>query len=79
LSTSDGISAWCAGPPKPDADRAGVNERGQREGRRHLHVLRHQQHLPPIVAVGHDAADDSEEQDGQLAEKRVEAEVEGRR
>ena len=48
------------------------------EGRRHLHVLRPEQQLPAIVAVGDDAADEREEQDRQLAEEVVEPEVERR-
>ena len=63
----------------PDADDVEVDERRQREGRGHLHVLRGEQQLPPVVAVGDDAADEREEQDGQLAEERVEAEEERRR
>ena len=44
----------------------------------HLHVLRAEQQLPAIVAIGDDAADEREEQDRQLAEEIVEAEVERR-
>ena len=45
---------------------------------RHLHVLRDQQQLLAIVAIGDDAAEQREQQDGQLAEEVVQAEVEGR-
>ena len=50
----------------PDADDVQVDERGQRERRAHLDVLRHEQQLPAIVAIGDDAADQREEQDRQL-------------
>ena len=52
------------------------DERGQRERRRHLDVLRAEQQPPAIVAIGDDAADEREEQDRQLAEEVVEPEVE---
>ena len=48
------------------------------ERRRHLHVLRCEQQPPAVVAIGDDAAEQREQQDGQLAEEVVEAEVEGR-
>ena len=63
----------------PDADDVPVDERRQRERRAHLDALRHEQQLPAVVPIGHDAADQREEQDGQLAEERVEAEEERRR
>ena len=46
------------------------------EGRRHLDVLRAEQQLPAIVAIGDDAAEHREEQDRQLAEEVVEPQVE---
>ena len=54
-------------------DVLGEDEHGQRERRRHLDVLRAEQQLPAIVAIGDDAADQREEQDRQLAEEVVEA------
>ena len=42
------------------------DEGGEREGRRHLHDLRHQHHVTAVAAVGHDAADEGEEQDRAL-------------
>ena len=90
--TRFGSSDWYAGPPNAwavpvmhDSARmcqtlhgVPVDEGGQREGRAHLHALRDQQHRPAIAAVGDHAADEREEQDRQLAEERVEAEVERR-
>ena len=50
----------------PDADGSGEDERRQREGRGHLHALRHEQQVPPVAAIGDDAADEREEQDREL-------------
>ena len=44
--------------------------------RRHLDVLRRQQRPPAIVAIGEHAADEREQDDRQLLQERVEAEVE---
>jgi hypothetical protein len=63
----------------PDANGVEVHERGQDERGGHLNALRHHQQLPPIAAVGDHSADQGEEQDGGLAQERIEAEVEGRR
>ena len=61
-----------------DADVRREDERGQRERRRHLDELRAEQHVAAIVAIGDDAADQREQQDRQLAEEVVEAEIERR-
>ena len=63
----------------PDAHDVPVDERGQRERGGHLNALRREQQPPPVVAIGDDAADQREQQDGQLAEKRIEAQEERRR
>ncbi len=63
---------------QPDADGAGEDERRQREGRRHLHALRHEQQMAAVAAIGDDAADEREEQDRDLADERIEAEEKGR-
>ena len=55
-----------------------VDQRRERQRRRHLHVLRREQQPAAIVAVGDDAADQRQQQDRQLAEEVVEAEVERR-
>ena len=56
----------------------GEHQRGEHERRRHLHVLRDEEQLPAVVAIGDDAADHREEEDRQLAEEVVEPEVERR-
>jgi hypothetical protein len=67
------------GKDVPDSNRIEVDERGQRKCRRHLDVLRRQQQLPSIAAIGNDPADHREEEDRQLAEERIESEKEGGR
>ena len=62
----------------PDADVAEVDQRRERERRRHLDVLRAEQQAASIVAIGDDAADQREQQDRQLPEKVVEPEEERR-
>ena len=65
------IQTWIA-PVKTSA--------GQDERHRHLDDLRRQHHVPPIAAIGDDAADQREEQDRHFAGEAVEAEIErGRR
>ena len=59
-------------------ERAGYLRR-EREGGCHLHVLRGEQQLTPVAAIGDDAADEREEEDGQFAEEGVEAEEKRRR
>ena len=59
-----------------NADDVPVDQRGQCEGRRHLDELRSEKHVPPIVPVGDDAADQREEQNRQLPEEVVQSEVE---
>jgi hypothetical protein len=61
----------------PDANDVPVDQRGERERRRHLDVLRRQQETTTILAVGDDAAEQREQQNGQLAEERVETKEEG--
>jgi hypothetical protein len=63
----------------PDVHDVPVDEGRQREGRAHLHVLRREEEVAAVMAIGDDAANQREEQDRQLAEKGVEAEEEGRR
>ena len=53
----------------PDLNDIQVDKRGQGKRRRHLDVLRHQQKLPSIAAIGDHAADQREEQDGRFAEE----------
>jgi hypothetical protein len=62
----------------PDVHDIPVDERGQRERGAHLDALRREQQPLAIVAIGDDAADQREQQDGQLAEERIESEKEGR-
>ena len=50
---------------------------GEQEGADHLDVLRGEQHLAAVEAVGEDSAEEGEHHDGELAEEEVEAEVEG--
>ena len=57
----------------PDADVAEEDERGQRERRGHLDVLRTEEQAPAIVAIGNDAANEGEEQDRQLSQEIVES------
>ena len=61
----------------PDFDSMGYEEQGEQEGADHLDVLRDEQHLATIKAVGEDSAEEREQHDGELAEEEVEAEVEG--
>ena len=92
LLTRVGISAWYAGPPKAWA-KPETNERQRmchtcispvatstREQRRarHLHVLGNQENLPSLGAVGHHAADQREEEDGNAAEELIQRKQEGR-
>ena len=58
--------------------RAEEDQAGQGERRRHLDELRAEQHVPAVVAIGDDAADQREQHDRQLAEEIVEPEVERR-
>ena len=60
----------------PDGDVAGPDQQRQRERRERLHVLRAGEQPPPIVPIGDDAANQHEEQDGQLAEEVVHPQVE---
>src|SRR5215831_15202079 len=62
----------------PDLHDVQVHQQGERAGRRHLDVLRHHQRLAFVVAIGEDAADEREQDDRQLLQERVEAQVEGR-
>ena len=61
----------------PDLDGMGYEEQGEQEGADHLDVLRGEQHLATIEAVGEDSTEEREHHDGELAEEEVEAEVEG--
>ena len=47
-------------------------------GARHLHILRAEQNLPPLHAVGHHAADQREQEDGNAAEKLIQRQQKGR-
>ncbi len=53
-----------------------VHQDGERARREHLDVLRRQQRLAPVVAIGEHAADEREQDDRELLQERVEAEVE---
>ena len=90
--TSDGISDWYSGAAErlgaagdarqrqdvPDPHDVPVDQAGQGEGGGHLDPLRHQQQPAPVAAVGHDAADQREQHDRQLAEEGVEPQEERR-
>ncbi len=62
----------------PDPDEVEIHEHREHERGAHLDDLRRDEKPAAIVAVGHDAADQREEQDGQLAEKRIQPEIERR-
>ena len=55
-----------------------IHEQRERGGRAHLHVLRGDQRPTAIAPVGEHAADEREEDDRELLQERVEAEVERR-
>ena len=55
-----------------------ADEDGQHEGAAHLHVLRADQHVPAVHAVGDHAADQREQEDRDIAEERIEPEQKGR-
>ncbi len=62
----------------PDLDDVEIHQDGERARRGHLDVLRRHQRLAAVVAIGEHAADEREEDDRQLLQERVEAEVERR-
>ena len=62
----------------PDADDLEGEEGGEEEGAGHLDILRAEQDVAAIDAVGDDAADQREQQNGDLAEEAIETEKEGR-
>ena len=62
----------------PDLDDVEVHQDGERARRGHLNVLRRHQRFPAVVAIGKDAADEREQDDRELLQERVEAEVERR-
>ena len=51
-------------------------KRKQRSGG-HLHVLRSEEDLASLGAVGHDTADQRKQEDGDAAEKLIERQQEG--
>ena len=59
-----------------DVHLAEVHQRRQRERRCHLYELRSDQHAAAVVAIGDDAADEREQEDRELPEEVVEAQVE---
>ena len=93
LPTSEGISDWYAGPPNAcavpvmnDSSRMcqtwtlpKYTSAASDGGGGQLHPLRRHQREPPIVPIGDDPADEREQHDRQLLQKRVETEVERRR
>ena len=93
LPTSEGISDWYAGPPNACAvpvikessrmchtsTTPEIHEHREDGGGGELHPLRGHQREPAIGAIGDDPADEREQHDRQLLQKRVEPEVEGGR
>ena len=62
----------------PDLDHLQVHQQRERARRRHLNDLRHDERAAAIVTVGEDAADQREQDDRQLLQKRIEPEEERR-
>ena len=62
----------------PDLDDVQIHQHGERGRGRHLDVLRREQRLAPVVAIGEHAADEREEDDRELLQERVEAQVKRR-
>ncbi len=62
----------------PDAHSVEVDQSRQCQSEGHLQILRTEQQSPPVHPVGHDAADQREQQDRHLAQKRVESQQECR-
>ena len=61
----------------PDVDQSGRHQNGEHGRAAHLHVLGDEQDPVPLDPVGHHAADQREEEDGNAAEKLVERQQEG--
>ena len=55
----------------PDLDHRHRKQARQQESAGHLHDLRSDQQLAPVCPISHDPADQGEQENGNLAEKRI--------
>ena len=60
----------------PYVDNSGRHQDREQRRAPHLHVLRDEQNLPALDAVGHHAPDQREQEDGNAAEKLIQSEQE---